>query len=177
MPVDWAYKTKQVNLNGQTMTKARGLYVRMSSRGPGDASSNLVPNFLFGLFNTLLGCDEKGWVSQVVDYDGVDNVNAEALDKIAKKNSIRTRVRNSGQMVNKVFNQPGVTYGSNAGATDGNYLIDDQAVSVIATSDSVKGFTFSYMMFGHIQNKAQSVRIEDAKATVRPAGSRRRTGR
>ena len=177
MPVDWAYKTKQVNLNGQTMTKARGLYVRMSSRGPGDASSNLVPNFLFGLFNTLLGCDEKGWVSQVVDYDGVDNVNAEALDKIAKKNSIRTRVRNSGQMVNKVFNQPGVTYGSNAGTTDGHYLIDDQAVGVIATSDSVKGFTFSYMMFGHIQNKAQSVRIEDAKATVRPAGSRRRTGR
>ena len=177
MPVDWAYKTKQVNMNGQSMLKARGLFVRMSSRGPGDANSNLVPNFLFGMFNTLLGCDEKGWVSQVVDYDGVSNVNSESLDKIAKKNSIRTRVRNSGAMVDKVFDQAGVTYGSSTATTAGNYLIDDQAVSVISTSDSVKGSTFSYMMFGHIQNRAQAVRIEDAKATVRVSGSRRRTGK
>jgi len=177
MPVDWAYKTKQVNLNGQTMLKARGLFVRMSSRGPGDNDSNLVPNYLYGLFNTLLGCDEKGWVSQVVDYDGVSNVNAEALDKIAKKNSIRTRVRNSGAMVNKVFDQAGVTYGSNTNTTAGNYLIDDQAVDVISTSDSVRGSSFSYMMFGHIQNRAQAIRIEDAKASVRQQGSRRRTGK
>jgi hypothetical protein len=177
MPVDWAYKTKQVNMNGQSMLKARGLFVRLSSRGPGDADSNLVPNFLFGMFNTLLGCDEKGWVSQVVDYDGVSNVNSESLDKIAKKNSIRTRVRNSGAMVDKVFDQAGVTYGANGSTTAGNYLIDDQAVSVISTSDSVKGSTFSYMMFGHIQNRAQAIRIEDAKATVRVSGSRRRTGK
>lgn len=86
----------------------------------------------------MLGCDEKGWVSQVIDYDGVSNVNAEALDKIAKKSSIRTRVRNSGAMVDKVFDQAGVTYGGNASTTAGNYLIDDQAVDVISTSDSVK---------------------------------------
>jgi hypothetical protein len=178
MPVDWAYKTKQVNLNGQTMLKARGLYVRLSSRGPGDSTSNLTPNFLFGLFNTLLGCDEKGWVSQVVDYTGVTGVNAESLFNIANKNSIRTRIRDtSGDMVNKAFDQAGVTYGANGSTTAGSYLIDDQAVSIISTSDSVKGFSFSYMLFGHIQNRAQGVRIEDAKASIRQSGSRRRTGR
>jgi len=178
MPVDWAYKTKQVNLNGQTMLKARGLYVRLSSRGPGDANSNLTPNFLFGLFNTLLGCDEKGWVSQVVDYTGVDNVNAVSLFVDRSKNTIRTRVRDTaGDMVDKVFDQAGVTYGANGTASAGTYLIDDQAVSTIATSDSVKGFSFSYMLFGHIQNRAQAVRIENAKATIRSSGSRRRTGR
>ena len=177
MTVDWAYKTKQVNINEQTMAKARGLYIRTLSHGPADTSNRLADDYAFGLLNTLLAADEKGWISQVVDFTGVTGVTVESIDKIAKKSSIRTRVRDSGStLVNKTFGQAGVTYGSDSVTSDGNYLIDSQEVDIIATSDSVKGFTFSYMLFGHIQNRAQALRLESVKAALRPAGSRRRTG-
>ena len=47
----------------------------------------------------------------------------------------------------------------------------------IATSDSVKGETISYMVFGFMRNRAASLTIESLKGVFRAAGGRRRTGR
>ena len=168
-PVDWAYKSAHVGIDGDALVKARGLFTRLLSRGPGVPSDFALEDWNFGLYNTLLSADRKGWMSQVIDYAGS---NADAIDDIVSKSTIRTRVNASGALVTKVF-EGSLTYGA-SGATTGNYLIDDEETSIIATSDSVKGSMFSYMLFGHIQIKSQKIKIESAKALIRVLGDGRR---
>jgi len=59
----------------------------------------------------------------------------------------------------------------------GTYLIDDEEVSLIATSDSVKGEGFTYMVFGFMQSRAHRVVIESIRAIFRVLGGKRRGGR
>ena len=82
-------------------------------------------------------------------------------------------------MLQKVFNEStgDVTWGSIAAATDGTYLIDDEEVGTLVTSDSVKGEQFSYMLFGHIQNAAERLVLERVRALFRPTLGRKRRGR
>lgn len=172
-PVDWAYKSAHVGIDGDALLKARGLFTRLLSRGPGMAADFAVGSWNFGLYNTLLASDRKGWISQVIDYNGI---NADAIDDIASKSTIRTRVSDAGTLVTKVFNTAGLGrlfYGG-SGTADGNYLIDDEETSVIATSDSTKGEMFSYMLFGHIQVRSQKIKLESVRALIRPLGDGRR---
>jgi len=172
-PVDWAYKSSHVGIDGKTMLKARGLFTRLLSRGAGVGGDFAQTLWIFGLYNTLLASDRKGWMSQIIDYNGD---NADAIDDIVSKSTIRTRIDNSGTLITKVFGNGGLVYGG-SGTADGNYLIDDEETSVIATSDSVKGAMFSYMLFGHIQIKSQKIKLESVSALMRPLGNgRRRTG-
>ena len=70
-----------------------------------------------------------------------------------------------------------MTYGNPAATAPGTYLIDDEEVNVMATSDATKGETLTYMVFGHLQNRAQKIHIDSIKALLREVGSRRRAGR
>ena len=79
--------------------------------------------------------------------------------------------------MNKTLNQTGVTYGNPAAAASGTYLIDDEEMNIMATSDSTKGQTITYMVFGHLQNRAQKIHIDSIKAVLREVGGRRRYGR
>lgn len=177
-PVDWAYKSPQVGLDDDLTYKARGLYIRLESTGKGDTANFLYPNWMYGPLNTLLGSDMKGWSSQIIDYTGDTSVSQdEAIILIQDKTTIRTRVQSGASLVEKVFGDAGVTYGDPAVAATGTLLIDDKEMNTMATSDNVRGQAFSYMLFGHMQDKAQGVALDSVKAVFRLLGSRHRYGR
>ena len=62
------------------------------------------------------------------------------------------------------------------GTTPNEVLADDQLYATIATSATSKGQWFTWLFFGHMLNKAESVMINTAKAAYRIIGSRRRKG-
>jgi hypothetical protein len=79
-------------------------------------------------------------------------------------------------MHDRTFNNK-ATWGDASDTSDGNYLIDDEEYDTINMSTSVKGEYFSWMLFGHMNNSAENLEISSIKATLRPAGGRRRKGR
>lgn len=167
--VDWAYKSNEAEVGPQQI-KARGIYAKLNSKGNGVQANKVVPNWLWGLYNVILGSDSKEFTSQIVDYD-------ENIQRIVNKNSLRSRFRNSsGAMSQRIFSGE-AKWGSDADSAHGNFLIDDQQTDMIATSDSVKGQRISYMVFGFIQDKAQSLTLQSLMGVFRRAGGRRRTGR
>tara|TARA_R100001086_G_scaffold55372_1_gene24860 strand:+ start:4688 stop:7462 length:2775 start_codon:yes stop_codon:yes gene_type:complete len=170
-PVDWAYKSAALGMGDPDRFLARGLYSVLLSRGPGNSSDYAV-QFTPGLYNTVLSSDRKGWMSQIIDFSGA---NADAIERIENKSSIRTRVKSGTNLVTKTFGS-NLTYGASGNTTAGNYLIDDEEVSTIATSDSVRGECFSYMLYGHIQIRSQKIKLQSVKASYRVAGGRRRFG-
>jgi hypothetical protein len=160
-PVDWAYKGQQVE-ESSGQIQSRGLFSVMSSHG--SATSKLSPTWVWGVYNTLLGSDWKDWSSQVIDYSGGN------IEHVVDKLTVRSRVQDSaGDMKLRKFN----------GAPKyGEFLIDDEEMDTIATSDSTRGQRISYMLFGFIQNKAESLRLSSVKMSVRTRkGTRRRWGR
>jgi hypothetical protein len=178
-PVDWAYKAVSVGLENESLKKARGLYVRMMSHGPGVAADYLFEQWVYGLCNTIVGTDIKEYMSQIIDYSG-EGASAEAIQDRLNMSTIRTRIYTaSGAHVDKTFGKAGVTFANPAAGSKsvGTYLIDDEEVETMATSDSAKGTSFSYMLFGHIQNRAQALYLDSIKAVFRKMGGRRRRGR
>ena len=169
--VDWAYKSRHLSLDGNQM-RARGIYARLQSTGPG--VTRLIPNWVWGLYNVLLASDNKDYTTQVVDYD-------DDIQKIVDKLALRSRFRTSSndKMGLRTFGSAASSpkWGSVATSGHGDYLIDDTQTDTIATSDSIKGETISYMVFGFIRNRASKLTIEGLKGVFRPAGGRRRTGR
>lgn len=160
-PVDWAYKGQQIRDEGGQI-QSRGIFSTLLSHG--SATSKLSPAWIWGVYNTLVGSDWKDWSSQVVDYA---NGNIENIDD---KMTIRSRFQDSaGDMSQRKFN----------GAPKyGELLIDDEELDTIATSDSTRGQRISYMLFGFIRNKAESIRFRSIKMILRTRkGTRRRTGR
>ena len=158
--VDWAYKGIQVS-DGNAQIQSRGLFTSMVSHGT--ATSELSTGWLWGVYNTLLGSDWKDWSSQVIDFTGGN------IESIANKLSVRSRFRSSTSITPKTFNNA---------ATYGDYLIDDEEFDTIQTSDSTRGETISYMMFGFMRNKAESIRIKSSKMLLRlRSKARRRVGR
>tara|TARA_R110002020_G_scaffold30836_4_gene96841 strand:+ start:2266 stop:4848 length:2583 start_codon:yes stop_codon:yes gene_type:complete len=160
-PVDWAYKSQQIGIENADHIKARGIFARMVTHGAG--TSPLSPNWIWGVYNTLLGADWKGWTSQVIDFSS-------GLVKIADKFPLRTRYKDTATSSMKYRR-------FNATPKYGEYLVDDEEHDTIATSDSVKGAYLSYMMFGFMRDRAEKVEIASAKAVIRQGGTRRRTGR
>tara|TARA_R110002050_G_scaffold174854_3_gene307767 strand:+ start:12171 stop:14915 length:2745 start_codon:yes stop_codon:yes gene_type:complete len=165
--VDWAYKSEEIEQGGNQL-KARGIFAKLFSHGK--ATNKIVPGWVWGLYNVVLASDYKDYVSQIVDYDG-------NIQTIQDKLTIRARLRQSiNVMATKIFG--GIaTWGSAGSAADGNYLIDDEELDEIATSDSVRGSRVSYMVFGFVMNKAESLSLKSLKGVFRMLGGRRRTGR
>ena len=157
--VDWAYKGRQVSENNAQI-QARGLFTSMISHGT--AQTPLSPGWLWGVYNTLLGSDWKGWTSQVVDFTGGN------IDSIADKLTVRSRFLGTSLSPRSFNGEPKY----------GDYLIDDEEFDTMATSDSTRGETISYMMFGFIRNKAESLKIKSSKMLLRlKSRARRRVGR
>ena len=188
VPVDWAYKGDPVKIDKGTRIKTRGLVSTVQSRGSGVMADLLNPNWDFGLFNTLASADLKGWTSQVIDYTGAGTstlTEPESIVDIRSKTGIRTRVMPSdGTLTTRTFSSTGASAASvptwantGAGGTQGNFLIDDEEVSEIVTSDSVKGDQVAYMLFGHIQNRAQAFGLGSVRVLFRALGFLRRTGK
>ena len=175
-PVDWVIRTNEIAVkesNGNPVPDgglmARSLYVRMKSHGKG--STLVFGSSVFGLLNSALGSDWKGWTSQVVDYVG------DIPSFITGLTSIRSRMKDSaGAMQPRIFGGA-ATWGDEATAASGNYLVDSEEVDTIVFSDSVRGETLFWMLFGHIRNRAEEISIESMSATVVRRGGRRRIGR
>ncbi len=163
--VDWAYKSAQVGETNNGQVKARGLWTRMISHS--SATNQIVPNWVWGLFNILGASDWKGWTSQIVDF----TAHTPAIESTANKNTIRTRYKDTttGAMATRTFN---------GSPKYSDYLIDDEEYDTLAVSDSIRGEYFSYMLFGFIRDRAEKLVLGGSKALIRPnQGSRRRTGR
>jgi len=175
-PVDWVLHTGQIapdSHNGNPTPSgglmARSLFVRMSSHGRGETL--IVPSAVFGLLNAAVGSDWKGWTSQVVDYVGDDP------SFITNHMSIRTRMKDAaGAMQNRTFNGT-PTWGDSTDNSDGNFLVDSEQVDTIVFSDSVRGEHLFWMLFGHVNNRAERISIESMMARIVRRGGRRRRGR
>lgn len=178
-PVDWVYRSGQIGVENTAQIKTRGLFSRFISHGK--ASTQLNTGWLWGLFNTLVAPDWKGWSSQVMDFNGAPA----ALDDIASKSTVRTRFKDvSGALNAKVFNAPTAAppappkYSTPGAPSDGDYLVDDAEYDSITTSDTTRGEYVSYMMFGFLRNKAERLVLASSKALLRRnQGGPRRQGR
>ena len=172
-PVDWAYKSTQVGLDNNINFKARGLTTRIRSHGK--STNPLITGWWAGLYNTLGGSDWKEWTSQTVDIDEA-NETPVALQRVLDKTTIRNRFNNGSASSTRTFGNNQILWDD--GTSDvGNYLVDEQEVNNITTSDNVRGEWISYMAFGHIQDKAEEITMMSLKAIIRPVASgRRKTG-
>ena len=57
------------------------------------------------------------------------------------------------------------------------YITDEEEVSLLNISDGIRGQSVSYMLWGHIQNKAEKIVLHSAKVVIRILGGVRRKGR
>ncbi len=174
-PVDWAYKSTNVGLEGGNELKMRGLWANLLSHGTGtDKLDSVWP---YGTFNTLVGSDRKEWMTQVIDATPAQA----AVEQAAGTNTLRTRVQKADKtLVDKTFGTDIVWANKDAAGSataDGTVLIGDEDTSDIAVSMSVKGQSFSVMNFGFIMNRAEKLWLEGVKAVFRVVGGRRRRGR
>jgi len=177
-PVDWAYKSTNVGLEGGNELKMRGLWANLLSHGTGtDKLDSVWP---YGTFNTLVGSDRKEWMTQVIDATPAQA----AAEQVVGTNTLRTRVQKAdGALADKVFQSGGTGIvwankdAAGSATADGTVLIGDEDTSDIAVSMSVKGQSFSVMNFGFIMNRAEKLWLEGVKAVFRVVGGRRRRGR
>tara|TARA_B100000424_G_scaffold57580_1_gene41644 strand:- start:1338 stop:2744 length:1407 start_codon:yes stop_codon:yes gene_type:complete len=166
-PVDWAYMSRQVGIDEQRQVRSRGIYAQLVSHGTG--STPVTANWLWGLYNVVMGADWKTWTTQVLDFTGNGTGDQTAIETQASKGTIRTRVLDAANVLKKRTFNNNLKYGS--------YLIDEEELDVIATSLSVKGKHIGHMAFGFVKNRAEKLVINSMRAAMKSAGGRRRTGR
>ena len=183
-PVDWAYKTRPVADEGKVQIKGRGLRITGISRGA--ATRRLTEGWPMGILNTLSGADYKEWSSQVVDIipqgDAANTLGEHpAVISSAYKQTLRTRFKraSTGSLVYNTFDQvAGPEWGTPGGtATSYSYITDEEETSLLDVSDGIRGQSVSYMLWGHIQNKAEKIILHSAKIILRVLGGTRRKGR
>lgn len=166
--IDWTIKSDQIGLDAQAQVMARSLFTRFLTHGKG--VSSIVPAWPFGLFNTVLSSDWKDWASQIVDFGTYENTQQ-------TKTPLRNRMLDSSaNMAPRTFDNT-ARWSSTATPSTGNFLVDDEQVDVISISDGVRGENVSWMMFGHIMNRAERLAVQSATAVLRVLGGRRRIGR
>jgi len=168
-PVDWTMKLAQFSAKGRQL-KTRGLELLGASSGNG--SSPIYSTALYGLLNALGGSDYKGWATQIVD----------ATNNLAvhdTKQPLRSRLKNTANaMVRAVFGGGDAHWAQVGTPATGNMLIGDEAVDRLAISDSVKGQSVSWMLFGHLRDKAEYLKVSAIDVALRlSSGGKRRKGR
>ena len=172
--VDWAFKSNEVGIKEGVIAKARTLYLSLVSHGKGD--DPIVSAGDIGPLNTLLGSDFKEYASQVLDFDGMDDV--ANLSRITDNTSIRTRLKDSaGTLQNVTFDNTGKYDVDVNGGGDDVVLASNEAYNTISFSDSVKGEMFSWLVYGFMRDRAEKILIDSMKASFVPSGGRRRRGR
>jgi len=173
--VDWAFKSSQKG-NANSLVRARGLFNKIASRGAGLAADDLLADgWLWGVFNVILGSDQKQYSTQVIDI-GSQELNPN-ITKVVNKDSLRSRYRKmNGDLAKRTFGG-GPVWGVQANQNTGNYLIDDPQIDNIVISDSTKGEELSYLAFGFMRSRGESLIIISMMADIYQLGRRRRTGR
>ena len=186
--IDWAYKTRSISADGGVQIKGRGMSVVGMSHGMAGADLRLAGAWPYGLLNCVSGADLKGWSSQVIDAipstDAANSTeNTPAVVLSANKVSIRTRYKKSGTapLAPNTFTNSGTDgpfYGQTGqAATNYAELIGDEEVTLLSISDGIRGESVSYMLWGHLQNKAEKIVLESAKVIIRILGGVRRKGK
>lgn len=82
----------------------------------------------------------------------------------------------NGDLAKRTFGG-GPVWGVQANQNTGNYLIDDAQIDNIVISDSTKGEELSYLAFGFMRSRGESLIIISMMADIYQLGRRRRTGR
>ena len=181
--VDWAYKSAPVQTEDVVQIKGRGLFMNVLSHGAATSTHRLVDTWPFGLLNILSAPDTKGWSSQVIDVTTEAGAPyPSSVTNVVGKNTLRTRyARNtSTALTTNTFNTAnGPIYGTPGAAMGTNRpeIVADEEIGQLAVSDSVRGQSFTYMMWGSLQNKAERVILESARAVMRILGGKKRRGR
>jgi len=175
-PVEYVFKTKQIG-EGDTQLKARGVTTAMVSSGKADTS--IFPNWVYGLYNSLLGSDQKEWATQTVDLvdpNGEQDKNLQNIKRIVNKDTTVARLRSAPQQPT-VYNKYGTTaatWASTVAGDDGTVLSSNNVVNNITQSDSVRGGRVSYTLFGFVSNKAERLKFNMVKVAIRVVGAMRR---
>lgn len=172
-PVDWLYKTDAVGPDDGVTYKARGIWLRLMSHGSADAADRLYPDWIYGPLNFTMAPDYKAWNGQIIDHTGTPA----SITEIQDAYTLRTRVRDFNQLLRyKVFDN-NLQYGNPGQSGQGNLLIDDEEINELSLRLSTKGQSFSLMIFGFMQDKAEAIQVESIKAVLRAVGGRRRKGK
>jgi len=174
-PVDWCFRSAQINSKNTMEIRARGIRIRAVTHGKG--SNPINPSFPFGILNALVGSDWKDWVSQIVDYTG-DPSNIGNF----QKDPLRLRVKDStthltGRTFVPVGPTQGIQWSDTTTTTTGNFLISDEEVDTLVISDSVKGEMVSWTVYGFVRDRAERLVLDSITAVTRPSGNPRRRGR
>lgn len=174
-PIDWAYKGNQFGEDSEFQVKTRGLYLRMVQHGKG--TSNAFTSWPWGLVNATVGADWKDWSGQIIDQtNGAVRVDVKDPSLRSRFKDITGTPETSQRVMDSTSAKP-PTFGDSTATAKGNFLVDDEQFDTVAISEEVRGEFFSWMLFGHVRDKAERLALHSAKATVRKVGGRRRTGR
>jgi hypothetical protein len=174
-PIDWCFKSEQIGEGQGAQVKARGLYLRVVQHGKG--VNNDFISWPWGLLNATVGSDWKDWSSQIIDYSNG------AVKVDTKDPALRSRFRDSsGSTVvsQRIFDSTDSTppaWGDSGDSDVGNFLIDDEQFDTVAISDDVRGEFVSWMLFGHVRDRAERLAFHSCKAAMRQVAGRRRGGR
>ena len=190
-PVDWAYMSEDVGLPEDARVKGRGVVARLLSH---DVGTDVTGSSSQSIFNTMMASDMKMWTSQVLDYVG--NPTAFKGPVSVKSNlypdvpagsglvpahgTVRDRVQKADKTIVRPNYGQGIVYGNEATQTfeANTYLIGDEQVDEIVTSESMKGNSVAMMLFGFMRNPAERLKLESVKLLFRVVGAgRRRRGR
>ena len=169
--VDWALKSASIHADGDQV-KMRGIFTKILSYGT--ATTRIPANWIYGPLNTSTSSDYRDYAGQRVDWTAIAGNN-----EITQIDSIRKRMLSTGLNPAISFKTAGnvAKWGTTADATKGNLLIDDPAVNTLATSESVKGESFSTMLFGTIGHAGEHIEVQEAKGEYVVVGGKHRAGR
>ena len=174
--VDWCYLSPQIEPEANKQSKARGIYTKLRSAG---TSTDPIANSWSTVgsnpmnFNARVSSDYRTWNAQVVDFTGNPPAISDS-DIALAQSSIRKTIKNTNtEMGYKVFEDADNHWD---GTSPNEVLADDQLYATMATSATSKGQWFTWLFFGHMLNKAETIVINTAKAAYRDIGSRRRKG-
>ena len=167
--IDYAYKTPQLIDPQGRQTRLRDLFLRRLTHGHAASSSGAEFNAEAGQMNVLVASDWKDMSGQVIDQQTNNR-------KVIYKDDPRPRMQSGGALATRTFANE-ASWGDSANPVAGNYLVDNEQYDTVSLSTSIKGEHVSAMVYGHIRDKAEDVRINDIVAGTRDAGNRRRRGR
>jgi len=168
-PIDWAIQTKEYQTGAQS--KYRGAYMRILSYGEATDRDTII----YGPLNMASSTDYRAWSGQRNDWADTPA----GIQEVVDVTSIRERMKQLN-LTTPVSYKTGnniAKWGDSGNGTKGNLLIDDPAVNTIATSEGVRGESFTTLVHGSLAHPGEHVEVGSLRAEYIIVGGRRRTGR
>ena len=161
-PVDWAVKSEPFALQEGMLVQGRGVYILIENRGLAKTDNQLVSDNPSGFINLVSAADGKEWVGQIIDTDTINPV--PVLNNTVNKQSVLERVDFVTGTARALYGENMVTYGDTGNPNVGTYICGSVEVDIIQVSESQKGQSISWMLYGHIRARGQSLRVQSVKA-------------